>query len=409
MERLLPRAATSLLLLILAARATPATVGVYNWAAIIFTAVMSLTDGAMRQVLIRALHLKGGRRFISKYQIWSGFGSVSIMGLGLCAMLVLLPGEQASLVVLLVPVVLAPLGSIVSVRSLGRLQAANRWNALATGQALASIFALAIAIPAVIFVSPIFGSAMGMVLTEWGFALYCMWAAREMSVRRLSSDQIFRASEYLNMMGYSGLGWVQGQTDRMLIGTFAGPGALGAFSMATALSRSLGDTLAASSSNLLRTELGGSVEEHRAGVDRILLRAVVLSVSSSLVVVLGVHFVVDPFLGQKWAGALSVIPILALCNAPAVLSWSGGILHLHYHTSRASFLAPVTGIAFSVPTALVAMVSLQFAAWLVFGRELILCTVMYALLGRHAPWRVYRYTVLASLLAAGIIVASQIL
>lgn len=377
-------------MLLLAMWANPESVGLYNWGTILFTCIMSLTDGALRQVLLRAVLAKGGRKFLRKYQVVASIGASTFLSLGLLVLWILLPGTQKADVMLLAPIILAPVASVSNAKSLGILQATHHWQALARGQGIAAAASLLAAVPVVIFGSPILGCALGMLLTEVVFAAYCMVVANRISRPRPVSSVQFASSEYRNMAAYSGLGWLQGQSDRLAIGGVAGPAFLGTFSLATALARSLGDTLASSNANVLRAHLGGSTPRSSASaiLSRVLGRAVLMATVSSLIVVVLVRLFVDPLLDDSWDQALALVPVLSLCNVPAVLSWSAGVLHLHYETSKRALLAPFIGVAFAIPAAVLAVVDLRYVMWVVVAREVVLCLVSYGLLGRRAPWTV---------------------
>lgn len=379
-------------MLLLAIWASPESVGIYNWGTILFTCVMSVTDGALRQVLIRVLLAKGGRKFLRRYQIAASISATLFLALGLLALWLAMPAPYRAEVILLTPIVLAPLVSVSNAKFLGVLQVTHHWSVLAKGQGVAALVSLLIAVPFLILVSPILACALGLLVTEITFAAYCWTAVRRISRPRPDSSTKFKGAEYRNMAAYSGLGWLQGQSDRLVIGAIAGPGSLGIFSIAAALARSLGDTLASSNANLLRAQLGVP-EKGGSGSSRIispvLRRSLLMAIASSFVVVVLVRLVVDPLLDSSWDQAMSLVAILSLCNVPAVLSWSAGVLHVHYGTSKRALLAPVLGVAFALPTAVLAAIDLRYVVWVVVAREVVLCLVAYGLLGARAPWRMF--------------------
>ncbi|WP_368784609.1 lipopolysaccharide biosynthesis protein [Arthrobacter sp. 4R501] len=383
------------MLLSLAFFADPHVVGIYNWGILVFTLFQAVTDAPIRQVIIVAISSRRGLRFLSRYRVLVPvFGFVSI--LSCCLVLNLtLPRESAGQAWTLLPIAFAPLFTAAGVESVGRLQRAHKWRILATGQLVAATASLAIAVPVlVLFRSPL-GCSLGLLATEVGFALWCRVQARR-SFTELPLQRSGRIRPlFQGMAAYSGLAWTQGQADRVLIGAFSGPSNLGIFSMAIALARSLGDAMAASNANVLRSELSDltvdQVNQTRERATRVLNRGVLLATCGAVLSVALTQILVAPLLGPEWAPSTEVVPILALCTVPSMLSWSSAVLHVARRTSTRALVAPIVGILFAVPIALLAITDLPAAAWAVLAREVTLTSIGYGLIGRAAPWKSYLF------------------
>lgn len=398
-ERFAPRVISAFLLLLLAYFAAPEAVGIYNYGILLYTLFQAVTDAPFRQVIFFTVSSRKGMRFLRRYRVLVAILGFSGILLGIVGLWLFLDVNHPEQVVSLLPIAFAPAFTAWGLRGVGLLQAAGKWKTLAAGQAIAAVSSLVVALPVLYITQSPLGCSMGLLTTEMVFAFWCWRQGRSAISNQVEIPKDSRriSSLYAKMAGYSGLAWTQGQADRVLIGAFSGAANLGIFSMATALARSLGDALASSSANVLRSELGtlaDPAEAHRRA-SRVLNRGTFLALAGVWLSVLMTETIVTWVLGQEWQTALSIVPLLSLSVIPSIFSWSSAVLHVARRSASRALIAPIIGILFAFPIAWLSGSNLYAAAGVVLLRELSLSCVAYLLIGRTAPWRSYGYGMLA--------------
>ncbi|MFE4543451.1 lipopolysaccharide biosynthesis protein [Arthrobacter sp. NPDC056727] len=389
MERLVPRASSSLLMLLLAWRTSPEIVGLYVWGVLAYTFVGSLTDATMRQLVVSALRSDKGVELIRAYRrLVVVLGPLVLLLFFLVLWLVSGPDHKSAVLTLL-PLALGPAFMAVNIFNIGRLQGQHEWRALATGQLVASLAAMTVGVPLVLLLTNPSGAAIGTVLGELVMMLWCWNATRRLEPYtpvKIRSRRLLR--EYRSMAAYSGLAWGQGQTDRVFVGAVAGGHTLGVLSLGISLARALGDAVAASSANLLRAELASADTAERAAVGRaVLRRGMFLAAATAFLTAAVAKWILSPILGEEWSPALEIVPILSLCVIPSVLSWSAAIYHVDAATGKKALIGPIASIFIALPVATLSFWSLPALAVGVVLREFTLVTVAYFALGPTAPWR----------------------
>lgn len=379
--------------------ATPESVGIYNFGVLLYTLFQALTDAPFRQVIFFAVSTRRGLRFLRRYRLAVAIAGFAGILLGIFLIGFFLDLAKPEQVLSLLPIAFAPAFTAMGLRGLGRLQAAGRWRALAAGQALAAVSSLVVAVPILFLARSPLGCSVGLLMTEVVFALWCIRQGNRGQTVQTETPKDIQSLPglYAKMAGYSGLAWAQGQTDRLLIGAVSGATNLGIFSMATALARSLGDALAASSANVLRSRVGTSTDatSNRSTAEKILNRGIVLALVGLWLSVLVTQTFVSWILGPAWEVALSIVPLLSLSVIPSIFSWSSAVLHLSRRSAGRALVAPAVGILFALPIAWLSSFNLHAAAGVIVLRELSLSSVAYVLVGRAAPWRSYCLGLLA--------------
>lgn len=396
-ERFAPRVISALLMLLLAYFAAPEAVGIYNWGILVYTLFQAVTDAPFRQIIFFTASSRKGIRFLRRYRLLVAvFGFLGIL-VAIIVLWRLLEVTDPAQAWSLLPIAFAPAFTAMGLRGVGRLQAAGKWRTLAAGQALAAMSSLIVAVPVLYVSRSPLGCSLGLLTTEVVFALWSWRQSQDLQTTDVQKESRSMAGLFTRMAGYSALAWSQGQADRVLIGAFSGAANLGMFSMATALARSLGDALASSSANVLRSEIGTSANllDTCVRASKVLNRGTILALAGVWLSVLLTETIVSWILGTEWQSALSIVPILALCVIPSVFSWSSAVLHVARRSAGRALVAPSIGILFAIPIAWLSGFNLFAAAWVVLLRELSLSCVAYALIGRAAPWRSYGYGVLA--------------
>jgi O-antigen/teichoic acid export membrane protein len=212
--------------------------------------------------------------------------------------------------------------------------------------------------------------------------------------------------EFKHVAAYSGLGWLQAQSDRVAVGAAAGPSILGVYSLAWSVARSIGDGLALSTANVLRASIAtvSSLEAVRSTSTALLGRALVLSTAIAAGISTVAILILEPLLPRAWDEALDIVPVLALSTIPTAIAWSLTVVLIQ--TGRVRMAVPIKtlGVLAAAPIAVAAMSSLTLAAWFAAGRELALM-LMLAASGRDAtPWRVVRLASLVCVAFAALII-----
>jgi O-antigen/teichoic acid export membrane protein len=390
LERLLPRLASALLLLILAALTNPSVVGVYSWALLGYTAYQALTDAAIRQVMVRAVHSYNGLAFLVTYRAWASIGG--FLGVGSVVVLLFMHTNDAATLILL-PIAFAPACTAAGMLSVARLQVAGKWAVLARGQLVAATISLSVSLPCLLVTQNLLAGGLQVLLTEGIFAIWCVRNASNLDRVPALAGGASPKSEFFGMSAYSGLAWTQGQGDRFLLGVFAGTTQLGNYAFATAIARSLGDAMASATANVLRAETSTidvlQPDRFRAVASRVLVRGLVIVTVVIIATDIATEFVLRPILGDEWAVPLGIVPILAIATLPSVLAWSSSVFHVSAGRTRRALWTPLVGIMFALPIAFVASNNLEHAAWIVVVRDVTVVTVSFLSAGRRAPWTVY--------------------
>ncbi|MET3512080.1 lipopolysaccharide biosynthesis protein [Plantibacter flavus] len=408
LERILPRVASALIMLVLAARLTPSLVGMYAWMVLALTLVQTVGDTAARQTAVVHGDTEAGERFVRRFRVWSALIGGAALAVTVGALVLTHHAEDRWQAIALAPFVLVPAASAVGIDALVRLQRAGRWKEIASHQAWSSTGSLLCSVPTLLATGSLLASALQAMLAEAGFALLNRRRAARLP-RASAADAHSREptanvlGDYLHTALFSLLGWGQGQTDRLSIGALAGGARLGQYAFAMSLSRSIGDAAALAAINVLRPVLAEAARDGRGSqivalTEASLRRSLVLAVVAAMATSIGAELVLGPFLADDWDPALALVPVLTLSVAPSVVAWSvTAVLQAESRMRRASPIKAV-GVLLSLPVGVVALHDLQLAAWLVNARELVVMALLLLAARHRAPWR-------GGLLALGVVVA----
>lgn len=403
LERAFPRLFSAALMLLVARLTSPYDVGVYTYAVIAYTAVNAMTDGAARQVVLRAITEDEGEAFLRRYEFVAS--TLGFVGIGLVIVGLRLGGviPSWSTAADLTPFMFAPIFTSLCLRHIGRLQFVGRWRELARGQLLASVLSVVAAVPVLLLTHSLLGPSLQTLVAEATFFAFCRHLARSCTVPRLEPSPEAKSigHDLIAMSAFQLVSWAQGQSERIFVGGLAGTPALGIYSTGSALGRAPGDALGASTMNLVRAAIADKAEPEavRAAAHHVLGRSLVLAVLSpvsTILAAIGLYW----FLGPTWREALEIVPILSLVAFPAVLSWSASVLQVKAGKAMRAIWAPITGIAMAILIAMAATHSLKLAAYLVVIREVVVLTLAFTIIKRWVPWRAYCYCI--AIVALGI-------
>jgi O-antigen/teichoic acid export membrane protein len=410
-ERVFPRLASAILMVLLAHFVTPVVVGLYVWPTIIITFYYAALDGAVRQVVVPSFENSSAYGFLLRYRFWASICGASILLVTLALMWVVFPPALHSQIAAMTPLVLVPVANSFAVIPIGFLQRSESWSRLASAQVVVALASLAVSLPLLFLTRSLLGASVQVFLGELFFALFVQRAALKAGLRsHLDSlapghtpSEEFRHSAWFFI-----LGWAQGQADRILLGTIAGTAALGSYNLAMAVARNPGDAVSSSTANVVRVRVAGAKGRDlvRKIADHVLLRAVLLS--ASLVIVLNVvtAIVLRPLLGAAWVGPLEAVYPASLSIIITTVSWS--LTPVLLVGNRMRFAVPIKaiGIVLAAPIAVAALHTVEAAAWAVFGRELVLLALLSIACGRAVPYRAICASLLVTLLLGAVLLVT---
>lgn len=396
-------------MLLLAWRTSPEVVGVYAWGILAYTALTAVTDSTMRQIVVSAIKSDKGLQFVRRYQRIVVFVSPICMASVILLLWLTSDGERRMTVLCLLPLLLGPPVMAWNIWNIGAMQAAHSWRSLATGQVLASLFAIIVGVPLVVVYANPFGASLGAVTVEIVMAIWCSVAAKGLP-NRIDRRSDRSRKDYRTMAVYSGLAWGQGQTDRLFVGLVAGSHTLGVLSLGASLSRALGDAVASSNANLLRAELASAPASRaeRLGT-KVLLRGMILAAAAAVLTACANKWVLIPILSESWRPALEIVPLLCLSVVPSVLSWSAAVYHVRFNTGKRALIGPFVSIVIALPLSMLSLLSLQALGIGIVVREFVMVAVSYMAIGRRAPWQaLYGALAITALLGAAVFTLDMI-
>jgi len=399
-----PRGLLAASTIVAAAVTDPFEIGLYSWAIIALSLYSALTDLPIRHVAQIAIRTSSGRKFLERYAWWS-----SVVGLILIAswnlIIAHLLGQESSGAgfLSLLPLVVIPVARAVAIQPTAAFELEGLWARVSLYRAIGAIVGAAVGLPIVLLAKSIAGACIAVMIAEFFYValLYLMpvvnreksWRKRitleqgiQQNYRKESSESTYR---YMAM--YTGLGWLQSQSERVLLGMWAGTTALGVYSIGAAIGRSGGDAIASSQQAVLRVDLSRGKNQNDAAIKRVLSRSlrpgIVLAIANAFAVTFLSVFMLPRFLGAAWTGSLHMGPVLALSCIPLVVAASGATVHVQRERGRIAYIGPATAVLFAPLVAVAALHSLTTAAWIVLLRECVLALVHALLMGRAAPWR----------------------
>jgi O-antigen/teichoic acid export membrane protein len=315
---------------------------------------------------------------------------------------VLSPAELRNAAVSSFPLVLYPAAFAMRSWHLGFLQAQNDWSRLARLQLIATGVSLGPFLGLIFFGQGILATAFQSLTSELVFTCLVVrvaaaWPIHDARLRVPELHRRFR-SEFGQYAVMGILGMIQAQAEKILIGAFAGPSRLGSYATASSAARSVGDSFAMASGNVVRATLTGVDEAApeglrsrrlREAVDPIALRSVVLATAIAFAVGACAKAILPIFLGREWASAVQVVPILCITTVATALSWSlTPILRELGRLGHATGARVVT-LFMAIPVAIAARTDLALAAWISVAREVVMLGVSAALCSSAAPRRAF--------------------
>jgi len=401
-ERVFPRLASAALMVLLAQYVTPVVIGLYAWPMLVLTFYYSALDGAIRQVVVPSFANETSYRFLLRYRAWASVCGVIAMMATLAILWFVFPPELHPQIFALIPLVVVPIANSYSIIPLGFLQRGDQWRRLANLQLTVSGLSLVVSVPVLFLTRSLLAASLQVLLAELLFAVFAHRAAVRMGLpahlETLRRGETL-AREFRHASWFFILGWLQGQADRILLGTIAGTAALGSYNLAMAVARNPGDAVSSSTANVLRVRLDQveGVPDVRTAADKLLTRASLLSAILVLLLNLGTEFVLRPFLGGAWTKPLDAVYPASLSILITTITWS--LAPVLMARGRLAWGPPIkaVGVVLAIPIAIAASHSVEAAAWVYLARELVLLVLLVVGCGKATPVR----SVALSLMLAG--------
>lgn len=397
-ERVLPRGFLALTTVTAAAVTDPHAIGVYSWALLAVTFTATIADQPIRYTAVASIASPAGRDYLRRATLLAGsIGLVIISVANWTIASTLGADSKLSMLAVLAPLLLVPPAQAVGVQPTAVLQREGLWARVSLYRTIGALAGGGISIPVVLATRSIAGACIAVATSEVVYALLVSISVRrrpELMNNVESSDDgahVSNWSTYRHMMVFSMLGWLQSQSERGLLGLWAGTSVLGGYSLGTAVGRSAGDSIATGQANVLRVDLSRHDAHSDTTIKKVFgasLRVeLFLMVTSGVLTVIVSALVLRPVLGSKWATALQIVPILALTGIPLAIAASSAAVHVQRGRSRIAYIAPAICLLFAPLVAFVAMRSLTMAAWIVLLRECVLALTQSLLMGRATAWR----------------------
>lgn len=413
LERLIPRLASSALMLIFAAMTSPVAMGYYATAVLVLTFLQATFDAAIRQISVELLGSRRGLRFIRRYQwAFTIVGTAAMAGV-LAAMSAIAPTQQSAMIWSLAPIIAVPLLIALGTRAVAEFQIQHEWKVLARTQASAVLCSILISLPVLFLTHNTLGPSLQLVLVELVNTSVLRAKAGRLGKRPQSTlgDPAPPLKNFFSASVYSALGWGQTQADRVAITFFAGQNLLGSYSFAWSLSRAVADPISLATSNVIRPQVlqSRTDAEKREAIESNLVKTVVVLCLVVVATAVGSMWVLPLFMSTEWKPALDAAPIMALASIPVAVAWSMTPVLVSNQGLHRALPYKFLGLLLAIPVGIAALHDLSLAAWFALIRELAV-TLPLVILGRKsAPLRALKVTILALVILSTLLAGRALL
>lgn len=376
LERVLPRVASAIILIAFAALTSPEAVGIYSWVVLTYTLYQAIGENAMRNQAVFAVENPAYVAWLRRYARAAGiFGSVTIAAT--LGALTLHPWAHDSSVVMgLIPFIVAPFITTLGVVPIARLQFRQNWQRLAHYQFVAAVCGLSLAMTILFVAHASLAMSVHVLTTELVFVMLVRRRSLALEIPPGPGTKHPRDG-FWSLSLLSALGWSQGQLERVFIGMLAGVGRLGLYSTSVNMGRSPGEALAVATANYLRASVSAEKDQarHADMVRRIVTLSVIVAAAAVFVILALVEWVLTPILGQRWQTALWAVPTLAVTTIPYAASLALRVMAVFYGKSTASIVPAILAICCAPAIGYLAISSIHAAALVVVAKELMVLSV----------------------------------
>jgi len=318
-ERLIARGTSAVVGLVVAVFVSPSEAGVYATAFIALSLVQEVGENTMRQLGVGLWRMEGGGRIIRRASLGISLGGAVAMA-AVLGVFFATSIASASQTVALLPFV--PLAAVygLSIPWITLAQYDGRWAAISRGQAVGSIASIVLCVP----LAPTIGIAAGSLqtcITEGVLLLLLIKGAvrpePDLPRRPLLRDFIAPTVQS------NFLGWLQGQSERIVVVAFGGATTLGLYSIASQIARAVSDSVVLGLTNVLRSRLAAADTDsaRRTVLRSIVSQGVVIALVLQITMVALDLFVLGRILSSQWTPALLAVPVMSVSAAPLACMW----------------------------------------------------------------------------------------
>ncbi|MGC4175658.1 oligosaccharide flippase family protein [Demequina sp.] len=347
---------------------TPEDAGAYALLMLCVTFVSAVGDVALRQSGPRLSRIQGGWRYL---RLTSGVIAVAQVALvGAFSLTAIEMGwitERQGM--LLAPLAVAVAPAALAVPGLVARQVAGDWHYISKLQAGAALVSLVVALPLI----PKFGILACAVqsLVADGIIAWALRRSRHLEDSR--SNKPLTKSYVIPTAVSGSLGWAQGQVEKASVAIFAGTAALGLFSIAYALGRTVLEAVAAGLVNVARARFALTDEPRlrRAELLRLVKYAILVGLVVQVVTLAIALPTLPRFFGAEWQPMFSLVPLLSGASVAVSCAWVLSAVIIDEARARRLVPYQFVGIALGFIAGATAAFSLSLAAALMVGKELL--------------------------------------
>ncbi|TDX78350.1 O-antigen/teichoic acid export membrane protein [Rathayibacter sp. PhB151] len=346
LERLVSRGTSAVVGLVVAVHVSPAEAGVYAMAFLALSLLQEIGENTVRPLGVAMWRREGGARQLRRAAAVVSVGGATAMAVAIGVLWALSAASAAQAVALLPFVAVAALhGAILP--ALTRAQYDGRWASIARSQALGSIASIVVCVP----LAPVLGIAAGSLQTgvTEGMLLLLLSRRGTLPTPDLPRRPILR-DYVIPTLQSNVFGWLQGQSERIVLSALGGATTLGLYSVASQIARAVSDAVVLGLTNVLRARVATSRtdEERRAVLRSVMMQAAVGALVVQATMVALDLLVLGRVLDSSWHPALLIVPILSISSAPIACMWCASSFLIVQ--GRASVLVPWhwIGVALSV-------------------------------------------------------------
>lgn len=393
LERIVYRAANSILALALAYFSGSKELGLFAFGSLALTFILSLTDSPIRQYV--AGHSTGGmlhRNQVVRIALLGLVGSLVL--LVLVAVIALLQPDNISAFLKLTPLVPVPLFTCFSMLYQAQIEAEGDWRKIFKLQ-LASV-TLGTAISATLLGSLGAGAANLQTLLAEIFLLTLLSKMRRLPLNVGASSS--SSMSIVPPMSSSLFGWLQGQSEKLILGFISGAATLGVYSLAASFSRTLGDAIQSGINNNLRSEIMGkvAVKDSQVAVEKAVSFGLRIALLQQIFLCALVAPSVGFIFGSSWTGVSELISMMSFSLVAGSVSWTLSNFLVIAGYSKKLLPWQILSLVLSVIGGAFLSISLQFGYLFIVARDLVILVSRVSIssrLGIRLRAREYRYLV----------------
>lgn len=368
-ERLAYRGASAITVFAIALFGDPSEMGAYGTGVVALLLFQSLTDLALRQAGVVVI---GGDPQVERQITRAAWlGAIGATGATATTLLVLLgPGRS---LLLTLPLALAPLTVAPAILRLVQLQRAGAWPTIARAQSISATASLILCLP-LITLSPLLAASAQTLVVEAGFTLLVFRTPGSPTISLGTSYSGDLRHQFVPTAISNGIAWGQSQGERATLSVMGARNALGLYTLANSLTRTIQDAIVLGIVNYLRPLLAQQPTdaERIRELTRVMRLSMLVAFGVQAVTWAAATTILPPLLSESWDPALHLVPVLSACLlAPALIAPTTAAL-LQLGLSRVLITSQLSGCVLAIVTGLTLAHSMTIGAATIFAKDAIL-------------------------------------